>query len=481
MSPGLLPFLLSAQSKTSTRTSVDSINYPTSIFLHLCSVVRVRRTETTGPAGATLTRKSARRWPVATGPLLRARRPPGHPVSASMASDSGHKDETTCKKHLVVLQHGLFGHPLDWKSVVDALHSELGCEAEAVLVHTTEANTRQRSMAGIDVCGQRVADEILQIASEHPSLEHLSLVGLSLGGIICRYVAAVLLDQQTGLMAGLKPGLYVSIASPHLGMSSEKGDLHAAGFYEWTEMHHNMHVGARMFHFAHRLLIWVTKPLPRPVLNRTAGRSTVQLFHLDADRGGYPLIEQMTRDGAVTGLPFISALAAFQARTAYANHVGDQWISWPSGSIRATAELPTIDTSSDQPCVIQVDSSHPPRAVTDTPKAESAAATDDPPVATSSISLTSLNEQEQSMCGECEEIAWDVNRMLHRLQALEWTRVDVSFYNAPGEAARASHDLIIQGLPVRNAKFVATGDPSVKHIATHIASFLRQAPQMPSS
>jgi len=85
------------------------------------------------------------------------------------------------------------------------------------------------------------------------------------------------------------------------------------------------------------------------------------------------------------------------------------------------------------------------------------------------------------MCGECEEIAWDVNRMLHRLQALEWTRVDVSFYNAPGEAARASHDLIIQGLPVRNAKFVATGDPSVKHIATHIASFLRQAPQMPSS
>lgn len=55
------------------------------------------------------------------------------------------------------------------------------------LVFTGLLSCAHRSMAGIDVCGQRVADEILQIASEHPSLEHLSLVGLSLGGIICRY------------------------------------------------------------------------------------------------------------------------------------------------------------------------------------------------------------------------------------------------------------------------------------------------------
>jgi hypothetical protein len=43
-----------------------------------------------------------------------------------------------------------------------------------------------RSQAGIDVCAERLADEIRDIKAEHPSLEFISLVGLSIGGLICR-------------------------------------------------------------------------------------------------------------------------------------------------------------------------------------------------------------------------------------------------------------------------------------------------------
>jgi hypothetical protein len=48
------------------------------------------------------------------------------------------------KKHLVVLQHGLFGSYLDWNAVVDALKAELGGDGDRVLVHATAVNNRQK-------------------------------------------------------------------------------------------------------------------------------------------------------------------------------------------------------------------------------------------------------------------------------------------------------------------------------------------------
>jgi hypothetical protein len=85
-------------------------------------------------------------------------------------------------------------------------------------------------------------------------------------------------------MAGLKPALYVSIASPHIvrllnmshhaygpsglqrlvmyfdspqGLSVKANAIHAAGFYEWTEMHHGMSWRAKVLFQAHKFLLWV--------------------------------------------------------------------------------------------------------------------------------------------------------------------------------------------------------------------------------
>eukprot|EP00951_Prasinocladus_malaysianus_P039694 scaffold447131_cov30-Prasinocladus_malaysianus.AAC.1 len=51
-------------------------------------------------------------------------------------------------------------------------------------------------------------------------------------------------------------------------------------------------------------------------------------------------------------LPFVSALRAFQSRTVFANHTGDQWINWCNGSLRSWGELPDLDHSCGRPCVV---------------------------------------------------------------------------------------------------------------------------------
>lgn len=109
----------------------------------------------------------------------------------------------------------------------------------------------------------------------------------------------------------------------------------------------------------------------------------------------------------------MSALAAFQARTAYANHVGDQWISWPSGSIRAVGQLPAINTSSGQHCVIQ---EHPAPALDTAGRGDEHALA--PALSSSSIHLmsASVSGRERAAQGGGDDEAWDVNRMLYRLQ-----------------------------------------------------------------
>jgi triacylglycerol esterase/lipase EstA (alpha/beta hydrolase family) len=78
--------------------------------------------------------------------------------------------------------------------------------------------------AGIDVCGQRLAQEVQQLVSSTPSLTTISFIGHSMGGLIARYAIGLLADPATGTVAGLQPQSYISIATPHLGCSSNHPD-----------------------------------------------------------------------------------------------------------------------------------------------------------------------------------------------------------------------------------------------------------------
>lgn len=47
--------------------------------------------------------------------------------------------------------------------------------------------TARQTFQGIDTCGQRLADEIARIASQHASLQYFSCIGHSMGGLLARY------------------------------------------------------------------------------------------------------------------------------------------------------------------------------------------------------------------------------------------------------------------------------------------------------
>lgn len=113
----------------------------------------------------------------------------------------------------------------------------------------------RRSSEGIDVCGTRLGTEVLQLVSKNTGLETISMVGLSMGGLVCRFVlpsllaarrtplkasvdaakgvinrslpapppfpcprfaAGMLYSPSTKRMAGLRPGHYISVATPHM-------------------------------------------------------------------------------------------------------------------------------------------------------------------------------------------------------------------------------------------------------------------------
>lgn len=74
-----------------------------------------------------------------------------------------------------------------------------------------------QTFAGIDVCGSRLAQEIREVVAENASLQYITLIGHSMGGLILRHAAGQLYSPDTGLVAGLQPMHFITMATPHLG------------------------------------------------------------------------------------------------------------------------------------------------------------------------------------------------------------------------------------------------------------------------
>jgi hypothetical protein len=80
---------------------------------------------------------------------------------------------------------------------------------------------RQRSASNVE----RVIDvaQVQEVVQANPSLTTISVVGNSLGGLYARYALSLLFDPSTSLIAGLQPGTFLTIASPHLGVRRHLG------------------------------------------------------------------------------------------------------------------------------------------------------------------------------------------------------------------------------------------------------------------
>ncbi|WIA15380.1 hypothetical protein OEZ85_002042 [Tetradesmus obliquus] len=137
------------------------------------------------------------------------------------------KDERAV--HLVVLQHGLWGRPDDVARLAAFLQAAFEAAdareqlQDRVAVKNSTCNLRVLTYDGIDVCGARLAkfvqETVEQQQQEGAKVVKLSLIGYSLGGLICRYAAGKL--YVAGLFEEVAPVNLITIATPHLGSFKE--------------------------------------------------------------------------------------------------------------------------------------------------------------------------------------------------------------------------------------------------------------------
>lgn len=197
--------------------------------------------------------------------------------------------------HLVVLVHGMWGSHVhfDYINQQLALHGAqeylLGSNCPVnkdLVVYRTRDNTGYLTYDGVDICGQRVANEVSKVISEIcPS--QLSMVGYSMGGLISRYAVGVLYSR--GTFEKVKPCTFTAFASPHIGCN-----VLGTGLSE------------RAFNF---------------IGSWSMARTSRQAFLRDKyTASGTPLFKHMTDESST----FVAAMRLFSKRALYANILNDR-------------------------------------------------------------------------------------------------------------------------------------------------------------
>ncbi|XP_021686959.2 uncharacterized protein LOC110669558 isoform X2 [Hevea brasiliensis] len=156
----------------------------------------------------------------------------------SSESDNGSCDVWSCKDsdsssadHLVIMVHGILGSASDWKFAAEQFVRML---PDKVIVHCSERNVSRLTLDGVDVMGERLAEEVLQVIQRKPNLRKISFIAHSVGGLVARYAIGRLyrLPQKENLedsaadaheedlkatIGGLEAINFITVATPHLG------------------------------------------------------------------------------------------------------------------------------------------------------------------------------------------------------------------------------------------------------------------------
>eukprot|EP00745_Piridium_sociabile_P029751 TRINITY_DN49144_c0_g1_i1.p1 TRINITY_DN49144_c0_g1~~TRINITY_DN49144_c0_g1_i1.p1 ORF type:complete len:600 (-),score=41.66 TRINITY_DN49144_c0_g1_i1:206-2005(-) len=260
-----------------------------------------------------------------------------HRLNSTQLTFSDHSQCHLNPKHLVFMSHGWTGVPSNMDVLLEEIQNHIRetNPSACVLFHKAHANWGAfrsffTTSDGVDIGGQRIVEEIREIIANNPSLEELTFVAHSLGGLYCRYAAGILSQEgrpvklsrmsakpqkmpieknETELIAGLKPINYVSLGSPHVGIRGN--------FPSIIEK-----VGALLF--------------LSPQRESRAVGSIRRFFRIDPNYGR--TFQQLTlRDNAEMMLrlsepdgPFLNGLSKFHQRHLYANAVRDFFV--PCGS-----------------------------------------------------------------------------------------------------------------------------------------------------
>ncbi|KAL8136973.1 hypothetical protein V2J09_002974 [Rumex salicifolius] len=314
-------------------------------------------------------------------------------------------------EHLVVMVNGLMGSAADWKFADEQFVKRF---PDRVFVHRSECNSAKLTFDGVDLMGERLADEVLGVVKRRPELRKISFIAHSLGGLVARYAIGKLYEpphlvksksseangfseghEETNMatIAGLQPMNFITFATPHCGSIGHKQLPFLCGF------------------------LFLEKQASQTA-HLVAGRSGKHLFLTDNDDGKPPLLLRMVTDSY--NLKFISALRSFKRRVAYANTDYDRIlhlesftcvycykhidvVGWRTSSIRRPKELPQVNLlvkNDSYPHIVYIE----PETLEESP------------------CEASSYTQDQMIDFEEE--------MIRGLRQVPWERVDVSFHKS---------------------------------------------------
>jgi pimeloyl-ACP methyl ester carboxylesterase len=363
--------------------------------------------------------------------------------------------------HLVVLVNGLFGSRHNWKYISEVLGEHL--DTTNTLIHVSKANEFTATYAGIDTCGSALATEVKKVVAANPSLEKISFIGHSMGGLIARYAAGELYDTQDTnrdnkqTIAGCKPQHFISMATPHLGCDPAISSPAAVPLVSWLKLP----------------LFGRISPTVSSTLYRRTGR---QFFLEDADNDNRPpLLYLLSQDIPAEKKYFWSALAAFQTRTAYANSSGDYFVGWANSSVRDVHELPKFPAKTRGRGVVRQDPLELAWEISQRPAVENFRDSSvglDPghgqPVndgMDASSPQDFISKEEKLPIVSSREIdnkktrSEYINESLKNLQKLQWRRIDCCF--AGGTLPLLAH----QHMQVQRRWINSEGKATAKHLA----------------
>ncbi|XP_023552819.1 putative lipase YOR059C [Cucurbita pepo subsp. pepo] len=245
----------------------------------------------------------------------------GQDVWSSKESDSLSAD------HLVVMVNGIMGSSTDWRYAAEQFVKRL---PDKIFVHCSERNVSKLTLDGVDVMGDRLAEEVLEVIQRKPNLQKISFVAHSVGGLVARHAIGKLYrpaetkkleasstngqpQESSGTIGGLEPVNFVTVATPHLGSRGNKQVPFLFGL-------------AAIEKLASLIIHWILR------------RTGEHLFMTDDDGGKPPLVQRMIEDQGE--YYFMSALMSFKRRVVYSNVDYDHFVGWRTSSIRRISELP---------------------------------------------------------------------------------------------------------------------------------------------
>ncbi|XP_038977444.1 putative lipase ROG1 isoform X2 [Phoenix dactylifera] len=324
---------------------------------------------------------------------------PAADLPAACGGGDDVEGERRIPTHLVVTVNGIIGSAANWRFTAKQFVKKY---PEDVIVLCSECNYLTLTFDGVDVMGERLAEEVISAVARRPELQKISFVGHSLGGLIARYAIGILYgkdvprnppEENGGCktytsgaqcmeeklkrkIAGLEPMNFITFATPHLGSRLHKQIPILRGSYALEKM---------AYHIS-----WII------------GRTGKHLFLKDREEGKPPLLLRMVNDSG--DLKFMSALQSFKRCVAYSNACYDFIVGWKTSSIRHQDELPKRESftkNGQYPHVVYVEK--PKTAI----------------VQQEDFSETMISQPKSA--SEMEEA------MIKGLTTVPWERVDISF------------------------------------------------------